>query len=95
MLREALKQRPGKACALMLDTIGVEIKSGKNKESKPIKLVANQELYINVDKAREGDNTLISTSYKNLCSSVHVGYKILLKDGECTTEVLAVEEVSS
>ncbi len=79
----------------MLDTTGVEIKIGKNKEAKPIKLVAGQELLIHIDKAREGDNTLISTTYKNLCSSVHVGYTILLKDGACTTEVLAVEEVSA
>jgi pyruvate kinase len=93
-LREALKQRPGKTCAMMLDTIGVEIKIGKNKEGKPIHLVEGQELLIHIDKAREGDNNLISTTYKNLCSTVHVGYTILLKDGQCTTEVIAVEEVS-
>lgn len=79
---------------MMLDTIGVEIKIGKNKEGKPIQLVKGQELLIHIDKAREGDNTLISTTYKNLCSTVHVGYTILLKDGQCTTEVIAVEEVS-
>ena len=78
----------------MLDTTGIEIKIGKNKEGKPIHLVAGQELYIHIDKAREGDNTLISTTYKNLCSTVHVGYKILLKDGACTTEVISIEEVS-
>lgn len=93
-MREALKQRPGKICAMMLDTIGVEIKIGKNKEGKPIHLVEGQELLIHIDKAREGDNNLISTTYKNLCSTVHVGYTILLKDGQCTTEVIAVEEVS-
>ena len=94
MLRAALEQRPGKRCALMLDTIGVELKTGKTKEQKPIKLVANQTLYIHTDKAREGDKDLISTTYKNLCSTVHVGYTILLKDGACVTEVVAVEEVS-
>jgi pyruvate kinase len=51
----------------MLDTIGIEIKIGKNKEGKPINLVKGQELLIHIDKAREGDNTLISTTYKNLC----------------------------
>jgi pyruvate kinase len=49
---------------MMLDTTGVEIKIGKNKDGKPINLVGGQELYIHVDKAREGDNTLISTTYK-------------------------------
>lgn len=79
----------------MLDTTGVEIKIGKNKDGKPINLVGGQELYIHVDKAREGDNTLISTTYKQLCSTVNVGYTILLKDGQCVTEVIAVEEVSN
>ena len=51
----------------MLDTIGIEIKIGKNKEGKPINLAKGQELLIHIDKAREGDNTLISTTYKNLC----------------------------
>jgi pyruvate kinase len=78
----------------MLDTTGVDIKVGKNKESKPIQLVKGQELLIHIDKAREGDNTLVSTTYKNLCTTVHVGYTILLKDGACTTEVIDVEEVS-
>lgn len=89
-----MKQRPGKSVAMMLDTTGVEIKIGKNKDGKPINLVAGQELYIHVDKAREGDTTLISTTYKQLCSTVNVGYTILLKDGQCTTEVISVEEVS-
>lgn len=79
---------------MMLDTTGVEIKIGKNKENKPIELKAEQTLLIHVDKAREGNEELISTTYKHLCSTVKVGYKILLKDGACTTEVLEVEEVS-
>lgn len=79
----------------MLDTIGVELRTGKNKEGKPIELVKGQELKINIDKAREGDKDLISTTYKNLCTTVHTGYTILLKDGACTTEVIDVDEVSS
>jgi pyruvate kinase len=78
----------------MLDTLGVEIRMGKCKDGKPIKLVAGQNLYIHIDKARDGDNTLISTTYKQLTETVNVGYTILLKDGACTTEVLSVEEVS-
>ncbi len=58
----------------MLDTTGLKIKIGKNKDGNPINLVAGQELYIHVDKAREGDNILISTTYKQLCSTGNVGY---------------------
>ena len=93
-LREALKLRPGKFCAIMLDTLGVEIRMGKVKDGKPIKLVAGQNLFIHIDKARDGDNTLISTTYKQLTETVNIGYTILLKDGACTTEVLKIEEVS-
>lgn len=67
---------------------------GKCKDGKPIKLTAGQNLYIHIDKARDGDNTLISTTYKQLTETVNIGYTILLKDGACTTEVLKIEEVS-
>jgi pyruvate kinase len=54
-LREALKQRPDKEVAIMLDTKGPEIRTGKLKDGKPIELVAGQTLKIVTDTTIEGD----------------------------------------
>ena len=54
-LREALKQRPDKQVAIMLDTKGPEIRTGMLRDNKPIELVANQQLKIVTDYAIEGD----------------------------------------
>lgn len=65
-LKEALKQRPDKTCAIMLDTKGPEIRTGMLKEGKPIELVNGQELEIVTDYSIEGDSTRIACSYKSL-----------------------------
>lgn len=41
-LRAALKQRPDKTCAVMLDTKGPEIRTGFLKDRGPIELIADQ-----------------------------------------------------
>jgi len=43
-LREALKMRPDRNCAIMLDTKGPEIRSGMLVEHQPVEIVANQQL---------------------------------------------------
>ena len=48
-IREALKQRPNKTCAIMLDTTGPEIRTGLLRDNKPVDLVAGQELLIVTD----------------------------------------------
>jgi pyruvate kinase len=92
-LREALKKRPDKHCAIMLDTTGPEIRTGINKEGKPIKLVKGQSLEIVTDYSIEADNTRIACSYKSLPESVQVGGTIFIADGSLTCEVTEILEV--
>ncbi len=45
-MREALKQRPKLTCAIMLDTKGPEVRTGKLENGKSIELVKDQILEI-------------------------------------------------
>jgi pyruvate kinase len=92
-LREALKQRPDKTVAIMLDTKGPEIRTGLLKD-KVVEFVAGQTLEIVTDPNIEGDNTKISCTYKQLPSSVSIGSTIYMADGSVTCEVTEILEVS-
>ncbi len=94
-LQAALKQRPDKSVALMLDTKGPEIRTGALKEGKNINLSIGQALEITTDYTIEGDNTKISCSYKNLPNSVKVGSTIFIADGSLTCVVTEIREVSN
>jgi pyruvate kinase len=78
----------------MLDTKGPEIRTGMNKDGKPIELFKGQTLKIVTDYAIEGDNTRIACSYKSLPESVQQGSTIFIADGSLTVEVAEVVEVS-
>merc|ERR1719491_2920835 len=91
-LREALKQRPDKTCGIMLDTKGPEIRTGMLVDSKPIELVAGQDLIICTDYQFEGDATKIACSYKSLPETVQVGSIIFIADGSLTCEVTEIGE---
>ena len=92
-LKEALKQRPDKTVAIMLDTKGPEIRTGLLKD-KTVELVAGQDLEIVTDPNIEGDNTRISCTYKQLPTTVSVGSTIYIADGSLTCEVTEILEVS-
>ena len=92
-LKEAMKQRPGRTCAIMLDTKGPEIRTGMLRDNKPVELVAGQELQIVTDYSIEGDNKRISCSYKGLPNSVSIGSTIYIADGSLTCEVSEIFDV--
>ena len=94
-LQEALKQRPEKTCAVMLDTKGPEIRTGFNRDNKPIDIATGQSIKIVTDPAIEGDSTKIACTYKNLPKTVSVGSTIFIADGSLTCEVSEVHDVSS
>jgi pyruvate kinase len=92
-LREAMKARPDKHVAIMLDTKGPEIRTGLNKDGKAIRLVKGQPLELTTDYSFLGDNTKIACSYKSLPESVQVGGTIFIADGSLTCEVTEILEV--
>ena len=89
-LREALKQRPGKSVAIMLDTKGPEIRTGMLKEGKPIEIQAGQRLKLLTDYSILGDTEQIACSYKGLPKTVQVGSTIFVADGSLTCEVVEI-----
>jgi len=90
-LREALKMRPDKVCAIMLDTKGPEIRTGMLKGGT-VTLVKDQTLEITTDYDYEGDAEKIACSYQALPTSVVVGSCIYIADGSLTCEVSEILE---
>lgn len=93
-LRAALKQRPDKNCAVLLDTKGPEIRTGFLKDHKPIELQQGQALKIVTDYDFLGDTETIACSYKSLPTTVQVGSTIFVADGSLTCTVTAIGDVS-
>lgn len=80
-LRTALKNK-GHAvrCAIMLDTKGPEIRTGKLKD-KTVQLTAGHEIIVTTDSSVIGDMNRIVIDYEDLVKSAKVGNKILIADG--------------
>jgi pyruvate kinase len=90
LIREANKLRPEKACAIMLDTKGPEIRTGLLENHANINLQADQELIITTDYTFLGNSSTISCSYPTLPTSVKVGGTVLIADGNILTQVLEI-----
>ena len=88
MIKEASKIT-GKSIAIMQDLQGPKIRIGKLKK-EPIELKTGEEITITTDEI-EGDEKIISTSYKLLPKDVKPGNKILLDDGMIELQVVSVE----
>eukprot|EP01029_Cantina_marsupialis_P015509 TRINITY_DN339_c0_g1_i1.p1 TRINITY_DN339_c0_g1~~TRINITY_DN339_c0_g1_i1.p1 ORF type:complete len:503 (-),score=195.87 TRINITY_DN339_c0_g1_i1:171-1679(-) len=92
-LRAALADNPEKACAILLDTKGPEIRTGfLSTEDKKVVLKAGQDLELTTDYEHLGDSTKIACSYKALPTSVKVGQKILAADGSL---IMTVKELKT
>ncbi len=82
-----LREELGLPIALLLDTKGPEIRTGKIK-SDSVKLKKNQEFTL-TSKDILGDETKVSISFKGLIKDISPGIKILLDDG--LIELLAIQ----
>jgi len=66
--------------AIMLDTKGPEIRTGKLKD-KTVKLEAGKKFIFTTDQNVLGDESIVSISYKELPLNVQPGHNILVDDG--------------
>lgn len=86
-LHEAMKQRPDKQIAIMLDTKGPEIRSGKLAGGADVQLVQGTDFtlkYIAADPKgleNKGDATWVCQDYPNLAKKIEVGKQICIDDG--------------
>jgi pyruvate kinase len=69
----------GKTVAILLDTKGPEIRTGKLKE-EPIELMQDEKIVLTTEDIL-GDASRISITYPGLPKDVHVGSTILIDDG--------------
>ena len=83
------RKNAGKPVALLLDTQGPEVRTGKLKEA-PIELKKG-EAFTLVNEDIEGDTEKVSISYKELYKDVQKGSKILLDDGLIGLEVIEIK----
>ncbi|CAL4964176.1 unnamed protein product [Urochloa decumbens] len=84
----AAMEQTGILCAVMLDTKGPEIRTGFLKDGKPVQLKKGQEITISTDYSIQGDEKMISMSYKKLAVDLKPGSVILCADGTITLTVV-------
>ncbi|GAM26645.1 hypothetical protein SAMD00019534_098200 [Acytostelium subglobosum LB1] len=90
-LREAIKIT-NRGCAIMLDTKGPEIRTGKLENGTPIQLAVGQEILVDTNTAVPGNMKRISLDYKGLIDSVKEGGFILIADGVISFSIISVNK---
>lgn len=81
----------GKACAIMLDTKGPEIRTCKLVGGQPIVLERGSTIVLHPDTSIPGDKTQVAVTYPSLAKSLVPGDVILVDDGLIS---LIVREIS-
>lgn len=89
LLREVM-QETKRVCAILLDTKGPEIRTGKLRDGTPVALTKGQEYTIIPDPNVLTDNTRCGVTYTNIAKVVKPGGSILMSDGTITMTILEV-----
>lgn len=77
--------------AIMLDTKGPEIRIGTFKDDKKI-VIENGQIFTLTTNEVEGDESIVSITYKNLPKEIKIGDKILIDDGKVLIRVDSVTD---
>ncbi len=78
-LIKEMNKELGTNVAILLDTKGPEIRIGEFKDGKATLVKDN--CIILTTEVKEGDETEVTITYKNICKDVEIGSHILLNDG--------------
>lgn len=89
MVREA-SQQTGIPVALLLDTKGPEIRTGRTQGDQLIQLISGKKIILTSEEV-EGTAERLSISYKNLPREISPGKHIYIADGVIDLEVQSVE----
>ena len=79
-LLKELRKEEGKHTAILLDTKGPEIRTGRLKDGKKIQLETGAYITLTPEEL-EGNETIISITYRDLAYDVNLGTVILIDDG--------------
>lgn len=85
-----VREATGVPVALLLDTCGPEIRTGRLAGGKPVSLEAGHEIVL-VEEDVEGSAERVSQTYPGLCKVVSEGDSILVDDGLIELAVVGVE----
>lgn len=77
--------------AIMVDTRGREIRTGKLQEGVGKVLLKQDQQYSLFDKSGRGDQTGVSTTHTTLSAHVKKGDRVLIDDGQIELEVVGVK----
>lgn len=85
-----VRESVGSSCAIMLDTMGPEIRTGNLVGGKSVELVSGQTFTLSLDQF-DGDSKRVSQSSPEMLDAVKSGMTILLDDGLIELEVQKVD----
>jgi len=82
----------GYLCAILLDTKGPEIRTGKLEGHNKVLLTAGQNFTFLTDENILGNSEQVAVTYKSLTKTVKIGSQILVCDGLISFTVLEIDE---
>lgn len=88
---KSVRKESRKPIALMLDTKGPEIRIGNFKDNASPVLIAGNSLVLTTNEI-DGDENIVSITYKDLPKQLKKGNKVLIDDGRIELEVSDITE---
>jgi pyruvate kinase len=92
---QAVTSRTRRVCAVMLDTKGPEIRTGKLKNGDEVSLKKGQDFILVADPDFVGDNTQVGVAYRNLPKVLNIGDTVLIDDGLISMTVEEIDQQSN